>query len=195
MGKKKFVGLFVNLKSAMLAFIAVVIWLAFANINASVQSTPDEVLTVGNYLEQNAVVTGDTCANPIDLILFQPIVGIMTNDVGNDYELDTSASTSCYLGAGNFTSRGIGRDRVYRFVPPQTRAYSARMSLGNTTGNVILYFSQSCPTATAGTPVQLACQNTGGTAPTAFAAANRNDTPVTETEEISCQTLTAGTPY
>ena len=144
--------------------------------------------TAGNTAIQLRVVqklppSNNTCATPIALTVNTPVVA--TNfAASNDYQLTGS---SCFTGIGQTASSATGADVVFSFTAPATNIYSFKVTNYNTTGNLVMYATTSCPAATPGTPVNITCDSLSGPA---FVASNR--ATASSSEELMCLSLTSG---
>ena len=141
--------------------------------------------TFGICVFQPAAPANDTCAGAAPLTLNQTFTG--TNAAAtNDYSI-TSPTSTCFPGVGQTTSTAVGRDTVWSFTPGVTGKYSFKAQTTDASGggNLVLYDTTTCPA-----PGAFAC-----TASLVGANRNSNTAQYSASEEIYCQTLTAGTTY
>ena len=141
--------------------------------NTAVQLRIDRTLPPAN----------DTCGGATPLSINVPLTGT-TQAASNDYQ---TAGTTCFTGLGQTPSTATGREVVYSFTAPTTDTFSFKVKDYNALGNLVLYASANCPSATPGTPLSLTCDNVTGPG---FAASNR--TSGSTAEEIMCVALSAG---
>ncbi|GEM_PF-2253411 len=151
----------------------IIVW----KVDLTTPQPPSPGETAVQLIVQSVTVpANNTCAAPTVLSLNLPTSG-STQGATNDYEL---SGLACFTGIGQTASVGFGGDVVYSFTAPTANKYSFKVTNYNS-GNLVMYMASSCPAATPGTPV---------TVSTCVAAANRNSTELSE--EVLCQTLTAG---
>jgi hypothetical protein len=106
-------------------------------------------------VERNLAPANDTCAGPSPITLNIPLAGT-TVGATNDYEL--AAGSACFTGIGQVATTAPGRDTVHAFTAPSAGTYSIRASgPTNNDSNIVIYTASSCPTATPGVPVNVAC--------------------------------------
>jgi len=134
-------------------------------------------------INQTPSPANDTCAGATTLALNAPLAGT-TFAAFNDYQL---TGASCFTGIGQTSSSTVGREVVYSFTATSANTYSFKVTNYSAAANLVMYASNSCPAATPGTPVNIACNNISGPA---FAASNR--AAGSTSEELMCVPLTNG---
>jgi len=135
-------------------------------------------------ITQNLTPENDTCSNPTPL----PQSGIAsgTNNLAALNYSVSSPTAACYPGVGQALplNAAPGPETVWSFTPPTTDTYSFKAQVTQGTGNLVLYTSTTCPS-----PGTLTCD-------ASLNAASRNglSSNWVSSEEVVCQSLTAGTP-
>lgn len=133
---------------------------------------------------------GDTCINAPALTLGVPTIGTLAN-AANDFTLSAPGASTCFLGFNQVATTAGGRDRVYSFTAPTNGNYSIRAKFAGTGGDLAVYLTTSCPLAA----TTFNCANSGGIAPVATNAANRNSNVAAAQEDLGCVGMIGGVTY